>query len=240
MTLPFIRTLATLLSLHCSCTPSMAGDWHKDYVMSRMFSYASGVKANMAATDSTSHTYIKYRISTDRRNFTLLAVPTMYAVAHSGERRHVGEAYDKVSLGDREIAKVTRLLQRSTIPHNSKTMPILVKYLTPDIYGQTLIGDFMLSPFNRSNRRFYRYRTVSFMNSTTTIIFKPKVKSTQLVSGTADVDPETGRIKSAIISGEYDMIRFTLSITMGAGGRLSLYPAECTLDAHFRDRKSVV
>ena len=224
-----------VLSLCCSCTLCMADDWHKNYVMSRVFSYASGVKASTANADSvTSHTYIKYRISTDRRNFTLLAVPTMYAVAHSGERKHIGEAYDKIEIDKDEIAKVTRLLQRSTIPHNRKTMPILVKYLTPDIYGQTLIGDFMLSPFNRNNRRFYRYRTVSFMNSSTTIIFKPKVKSTQLVSGTAEVDPKTGRIKSAVISGEYDMIMFTLNVVMGTEGRLSLYPAECVLDSRFR------
>lgn len=228
------KILTTAFLLHGFCVSSMADNWHKGFVVSRVFSYASSVVASIAPTDSiVSYTYIKYRISTDRRNFTLLAVPTMYAIAHSGERKHVGETYDKVEISKEEITKATRLLQQSTIPHNRKTMPVLVKYLTPDIYGQTLIGDYMLSPFNRSNRRFYNYRTISFMDGSTTITFKPKVKSTQLVSGTAEVDPNTGRIKSAVINGEYDMIDFTLNVIMGSEGRFSLHPAQCVLNARF-------
>lgn len=128
------KILTTAFLLHGFCVSSMADNWHKGFVVSRVFSYASSVVASIAPTDSiVSYTYIKYRISTDRRNFTLLAVPTMYAIAHSGERKHVGETYDKVEISKEEITKATRLLQQSTIPHNRKAMPVLVKYLTPDI-----------------------------------------------------------------------------------------------------------
>lgn len=211
----------------------ITADKHRSAILNSIFSYPDNIDTTQAHADTTSCAYIKYRLSTDRRNFILLAVPTMYAVAHGGERRHVGEAYDRVTLKRNRIASVTRVLQRTTIPHNRKTLPTLVKYLTPDLYAPTLIGNAMLSPFNRSNRKYYRYRMVSFFDGTTTITFRPKVKSTQLVSGTASIDTRTGRINTATISGEYDMIRFTLTLKMGSSGLASLVPRQCTLDAQF-------
>ena len=40
-----------------------------------------------------------------------------------GERHHVGEAYDRIEMQKDRIVKVTRVLQRSTVPHNRKTLP---------------------------------------------------------------------------------------------------------------------
>lgn len=210
----------------------ISADKQRSALLGSVFAYPQSVDTTVS--DTTSFSYIKYRLSTDRRNFILLAVPTMWTVAHSGERHHVGEAYDRIEMQKDRIVKVTRMLQRSTVPHNRKTLPTLVKYLTPNVYGQTLISDFILSPFNRHNRRFYRYRTISFFDGTTTITFRPKVKSTQLVSGMATVNTRTGQILTATFNGEYDMINFSLSVKMGTKGVSSLLPQQCALDAQFK------
>ena len=224
--------IAFVLALHTFWLHGTTIDNHRQAVLNSVFSYPQTVDTTKA--DTTSYSYLKFRLSTDRRNFILLAVPTMYAVAHGGERRHIGETYDRLALKRGRIVNVTRLLQRTTIPHNRKTLPTLVRYLTPNVYDQTLISDFILSPFNRHNRRFYRYRTVSFFDGTTTVTFHPKVKSTQLVSGSATIVTATGQILKATFSGEYDMIAFTLSLRMGRKGVSSLFPQQCVLDAKFK------
>ena len=113
-------------------------------LLGSVFAYPQSVDTTVS--DTTSFSYIKYRLSTDRRNFILLAVPTMWTVAHSGERHHVGEAYDRIEMQKDRIVKVTRVLQRSTVPHNRKTLPTLVKYLTPNVYGQKRFHSISLQP----------------------------------------------------------------------------------------------
>ena len=93
------------------------------------------------------------------------------------------------------------------------------RYLAPDVCGGTLIQDFSLSPFQHNNRRFYRFSISSFAGSHSTLTFRPKVRSTQLVTGKATFETKTGRIIDIQLSGEYDMILFTLNITMGNYGR---------------------
>ena len=224
--------IAIVLAMHGLHLHGTTADSHRQAVLNSVFSYPQTVDTTIA--DTASYSYLKFRLSTDRRNFILLAVPTMYAVAHGGERQHVGETYDRLALKQGRIVNVTRLLQRTTIPHNRKTLPTLVRYLTPNVYDQTLISDFILSPFNRHNRRFYRYRAVSFFDGTTTVTFRPKVKSTQLVSGSATIVTNTGQILKTTFSGEYDMIAFTLSLRMGRRGVASLFPQQCVLDAKFK------
>lgn len=213
---------------------AQAADRNKAEMLRRMFNYVTTIDTSHLVDVQTSYAYTKYSISTDRRNFLLLAVPTMYIVAHGGERNHLGESYDKVTVDEKKIAKVTRMLQRTTIPHNRKTMPVLLKYLTPNVYGVTLFNDFILSPFNRNNRRFYRYHVSTLYDGTTMITFKPKVGSTQLISGLAKIDTRSGRIIKANINGEYDMIRFSLEIEMGQQGLESIYPMQCSLQSKFK------
>lgn len=177
-----------------SSVTSRSGRQEQRRYAKKIFAYPSTIDTSTQELSTHSYTYIKYNISTNKRNPILLAVPTMYAVAHSGQRRHVSETYDSVCVNTSRIKSAHHILQRSTIPHGRNTMPTLVKYLTPDVYGETLINDFILSPFHHNNRRFYRFSISSFAGSHSTspsvqrcaahswLLAKPPLKRKQDVS----------------------------------------------------------
>lgn len=202
-------------------------------ILKKMFAYKKSVDTCNINT-ATRYAYTKYSLSTDKRNIILLAVPTVFVIGHSGERMYVGETYDKMQTDSCGIVTASRLLERTTIPHNRSTMPTLLNYLTPDIYNTTIFKNAILSPFKQSNRRFYRYTVSGMINGVASVIFKPKVKNTQFVTGLAFVDIHTGRVKSTTFDGEYDMIRFSLELDMNEKGWESLRPKQCKLQAKFK------
>lgn len=202
-------------------------------VLRRVFSYAATVDT-VGWGGTVSYSYMKYGIETRRRNFLLLAVPTMFAVAHSGQRQHVGEGYDRLTVRGDGRLESHRLLERTTVPNRMRTMPTILKYLTPYFYGETLIGGEILSPFFRRNRRYYRYRISSPDDSTAVIRFRPRLDNTQLVRGTAVADLSTGRLRRVTIEGEYDMVRFRTDAVMGRSGVRSLMPDSCHLNGRFK------
>ena len=201
-------------------------------MMKRIFSYYSTVDTT-EYDDHPTYTYTKYHLNVKRRNFILLAVPTMYAVAHGGKRSYVGEAYSKIKLLGNHKIDATRLLELTTIPHKRKMLPTLIKYLTPAIYDKTMIDNFILSPFHKANHIFYHYRTMSIDRNISILLFKQKLNNTQLVNGSAYVETATGRIIWIEMNGEFDMINFHLIIHMGQRDFLSTLPTDCQLDARF-------
>ena len=201
--------------------------------MQRVFSYASTVDTT-AQTDSVRNTYIKYSLRVNRRNPILLAIPTMYAIAHGEQRAYVGEIFGRFIMNGLQDDHFEEIQKNTTIPHRRRTLTTLRKYLSPDIYGVTIADDIILSPFNKINRRFYSYRSILQGDGLVRITFKPRLKNTQLVSGTATADFLTGRIVDAEFHGEYDMVRFVLHTEMGRQGIASLLPATCQLDAVFK------
>jgi len=225
----FCLTLG-ILSFVCG---TQAKDKEEALVIKRMFAYSGNIEsANLGKMESCS--YLKYSIKTNRRNVILLGVPSMYAVAHSGEREHVGETYAKITLSGRDKISVNRLLERTTTPHRRKTMPVMLQYLTPKIYSELLINKHILSPFNRKNRKYYHYKAHMRDGDTATVTFRPKLNNTQLVRGQARVEATSGRLISIDISGEYDMVRFKMHIRVGERGLRSYYPSACDLTARFR------
>ena len=89
-----------------------------------------------------------------------------------------------------------------------------MKYLTPQIYSETMIEDHLLSPFNKHNKIYYRYKVSFLLNGTAKIEFHPRGNNTQLVKGFALVDYATGRVISTDF-GEYDdMMNFSLKLKM--------------------------
>jgi hypothetical protein len=107
------------------------------------------------------------------------------------------------------------LLRVTTVPHRRSTMTAMARYLKPRVYDKTIIEGFIMSPFHRSNRKFYHYRTTFMLDGSVRINFTPKRKNTQLVNGEAFVDYYSGRIIRCTINGEYDMTNFTLDIQLG-------------------------
>lgn len=203
-----------------------------DSSMVRLISdYGSSMEGALDAVHT--NMYIRYHFKTDRRNPTLMAIPTMFHIAQ-GQREHAGESYNKVFIKQRGIVEAVSQVSVSTISHNRKAMAVLIKYLMPNIYGVTMVGDQILSPLNRNNTKLYRYAVTHLTGNRAEVVFRPRRHNTQLVSGSAIADRSTGRVIRIRFNGEYDMIHFSVDATMGRSGLRSLMPKTCDIDARFR------
>ena len=219
--------------MHIVCSNVSAKIRPDTLMLNRIYKYAETIDTT-EINHSYTYSYQLSLIDVEKRNFTLLAVPSMYVIAHGGDRKYISETYDQVSFHDFRKFESRRMVTLTTIPHHRKTLPILMKYLTPLIYNETIIEDHLLSPFNKHNHIFYRYKVSFYLNGTARITFRPRCNNTQLVRGYALVDYSTGRIIDTQIEGEYDMINFILHITMGKDGVKSLLPIKCNLTSQFK------
>lgn len=178
--------------------------------------------------------YIKHLYNTRKRNFTLWCVPSMYAIAH-GRRAFVSEQYSRLTFDSDAGFENQRQVYYTTIPHSRRTMPVLLEFITPDLYEETLYEDHILSPFHRRNRVFYKYFTVWKDERYAELHFRPRyVSNTQLVNGFAIVDSQTGRIISAELNGEFDMVRFKTVTEQGDHGSRALLPMKCRTTVDFK------
>lgn len=190
--------------------------------MERMFRYRSLHTAD-SSTYST-NVYVKFNYQTRQRNAALWLVPSMYAIAQ-GQRSFVSEQYCRYTFRDIDDYDIQQQAYCTTIPHNRSTMPTLLKFLTPQLYDETLYADHIISPFCRDNRTYYHYEMTEMDDNRVRIDFRPRfVSNTQLVRGQAIVDAATGRIDQAEINGEFDMIRFRTLTLQGTQGPQALLP----------------
>lgn len=208
-------------------------DEFRDSVMARIYRYSSTLDTT-GIHHSESYNYTKFQMRTNHRNAMLMLVPTMYTIARTAGRNFFGEIYSKTSFDDQQRIETQRLLNINTIPHRRNTMPSMLNYLTPNVYGENLFQGNILSPFHRSNKKYYSYFVTPLPFGKAQVYAYPRLKNTQTVRGRAIVDTETGRINQLDFEGEYDMTRFFISVVMNEDGRKSLYPKKCDLRANFR------
>lgn len=197
-------------------------------LLQRVWQYGS--QQSVSLQDSTFNAYVRYVVDAKRRNPILFLVPSMYTVA-KGERRYIGEVYGKLELEQRGHFKLKRQVVSGTVPRNRSVMPTVLEYLTPNLYGRTVYHQHILSPFHRSNRKFYRFSTRNVANNMYQIDFRPRLGNTQLVSGNAIVDQRTGRIHLATLQGEYDMITFRVQVIPGEEANGTRLPQWCSTEA---------
>lgn len=222
------RAIALMVALCSLLTvmPAHAIKRNKLSLLRRIHTYGATIDTSNVFL-STFYAYTKANIRVERRNVTLKLVPSAYVVTRGKEREFLSESYSRVKVWGLNDYKVEPLLRISTIPHSKRPMPNFAKFLTPDIYDETIVANSLLSPFYPSNFRFYTYKIEPLANDTVNITFRPKRKSTQLVRGSAKVDQLTGRIINVNFRGEFDMTRFWVSMEMNQRGFMSLFPEKC-------------
>ncbi len=218
-----------------TCMPSSFFAWEKkdSLILPRIYTYS---KYHQPYSDTiTDNVYMKYRFNVERRNPTLWLIPTMYVMA-KGERQYVYEAYNKfVYSGSRHKYDIVSQVRSGTIRHNRKAMPTLMDLVTPKLYDIALYDGHVLSPFNRVNKKYYRYKQeASSTDGTTRINFRPKLYNTQLLNGYAIVETETGRILKSVINGEFDMISFRTEINYSSKGGQFITPWKSSTAATFK------
>ncbi len=225
------RLSLLLVVYHLSLAASFAQSTDS-LLLARMFNYCKNYEDSISGFKS--NVYIKHLYQTEKRNFTLWCVPSMYAIA-SGRRSFVSEQYSRLTFKEDGELENLRQVYYTTIPHNRRAMPTLLEFITPELYGETLYGDHILSPFNRVNRIFYRYSTAWLNNHQTRLYFRPrKVSNTQLVKGLATIDTETGRIVDATLIGEFDMMHFQTMTMQGDEGARAMLPKFCRTSVDFK------
>ena len=217
--------------LLCMSVSIIAKEKEEALILNRIYEYR---KANLSEFKSLEENiYMKFRYNVEKRNFALWLIPTTYVLAKD-PREYIRESYSTAKFKDVHNFDVNSQVLTGTVRHNHMAMPTLVDFMTPDIYDMAFYEGHVLSPFNKHNRRYYRYTQISLMNGATRIDFRPKLYNTQLLNGYAIVETETGRILRTGLNGEFDMITFRTEITQNEKEGRTLMPAKCNTAATFR------
>ena len=238
MKIQLIRIIAAVILLTISFPLATdarrvkAKDAITDSVMQRIFCYAQKIDTTGRGSNS-SYAYTKFQMRTNKRNATLALVPTMYAISYGAGRKFISEFYNRIEVNEKGAPVIHRLLNLSTIPHRKSTMSAALNYMTPNVYGENLFQENILSPFHRSNRRYYKYSVTPLFYGMAQVYAYPRIKNTQLVETRAIVRIQNGQIQMCDFEGEYDMTRFYISVTMGKKGYKSLGPVKCDMRANF-------
>ena len=229
---PLFRLLFLCLVLNITTT-MLAKDTLSTRVLNQVWQYAATIQ-EADTLPRRSFSYQRFYLHVKHRNILLMAVPDMYPVARRGPKEFVGESLNLNEQTADGKMHVRRLLDVNTIRHGRRTLETTNQHLLPTIYGETMVADYILSPFYRSNRRFYHYKVSMNSEETMRIDFHPRAINTQLIRGWATIDAATGRVIDMEYDGDYDMIRFHMYLLMGSSGSGSLMPDYCRLTARFR------
>ena len=143
MNTAIVKALLILLLCQCYVIESVANTSKKDSILQRMFKFPELI-ASTHQQDSVSYAYIKSTLNIRRRNFILMAVPTMYTMAHTGNRCYLEESYNKITCLPNNKFDIKKLLSLSSDPQRNITFPAMLRYLTPKVYGVTMISDCLL------------------------------------------------------------------------------------------------
>ncbi len=205
------RLLLIILFFSLHLGAALAGDEKaQSEILTRLFDYQQTLNPEMKGKKVQVYSKTYYEIY--RRNFLLWAIPSMYTIAR-GERKFLSETYGIVKFNSTTDVDLYDQVYYTTIPHDQRTMSILEDFTTPTLYHTTLFGKYLLSPFCRENRYYYKYKVSIRNKRVARIDFKPRAgNNVQLVSGTVLVDRKTGRLLNAVFNGEYDLIKFQTTL----------------------------
>ena len=207
-----------------------ARDYRDSILMNRVWSFHNLIEKDFKSSND--NVYALFTINSKRRNVLLWMVPTMYSIAY-GDKEFIGEAYGKLYYDGPYNYHYVPQIKSGTIPHYRRPMPALFESMSPNIYGEQIYGDRLLSPFHRSNRRYYKYKATYGNHNKAVVTFKPRVRNTQLVEGRAVIDFRTGRIDTIAYKGYFDMMKFSTLRTMDTTSVYGI-PSSSYTEAQFK------
>lgn len=226
-----------LIITFCFLLPSQAGKREDRRLMDSLL-HAACVKGREVLADIKEYDarlYIRCRMNTNKRNALMKFVPSMFKFQR-GQNAYIAETnnnlhYTAPNIYDRKINEIT-----GTFP-NLQTQPdIFTDYFYINIYATTLLEDRLLSPLAIENKSYYRYQLDDYASTEKEfhIIITPKYRNTQLIRGEVCLDRKSGIIRQMNISGQYDLLHFSLHITMGKEGTAAFLPVRYRGEIDFR------
>lgn len=173
----------------------------------------------------------KYELHVRKRNSLLMIIPSMFPISR-GERDFCGESITDVCMAKGSVKTTNLKLNTGNIPHKKEVISLIKNFYFPQIYKETIYNGFLLSPCNYHNKRLYKYNYKNIKGRFVEMSFSPKISNTQLISGKAIVDYNSGKIISIQFSGIIDMIKFNARISMN-DEEYSLTPSSCYIESYF-------
>ena len=200
--------------------------------MLRVFTFAQG---HDKITESFgSSVYVRHTMRTKRKGVIMRYVPGLFRL-EKGTNDYFGESLERYQLSPTgEISKKT-IGAYSTMPYLSLTRDYWVGRYSLSIYSTNLFSDRILSPLNRRNRKFYRYRYnydyTSGGRRIANIEAVPRFSNPQLAAGSFDVDTQTGEVKLFDFRFVYGWGRVHVQGEMGDTGKLKMLPDKLLLES---------
>lgn len=226
-----------LLVIATAFQPCRAGTDEDRHAMFRLL-HSACVKGRQALTDIKEYDaklYIKCRLNVNRRNALMSFVPSMFKF-RPGQNMYIAETnnelhYTAPNIYDRKINEIT-----GTFANQQSQPDIFSDYFYINIYATTLLEDRLLSPLAIENKSYYRYKLDDYASTDKEfhIIITPRHRNTQLVRGEVCLDRHTGIISRMSISGQYDLLNFSLHITMGKEGTAAFLPVRYDGEIDFK------
>lgn len=132
------------------CSPCHAeAKSSNDSLLNKTFRYHNSI---IRCEEDTSLTvYVRQNIDIDKRNVTLMVIPSMYSIAR-GNKQYIGETYSKIKIVDYDKFDSSIQVNTGTVPHNRKVMEFMQTFLVPTIYGNYLFGGYLISPFSEDRK----------------------------------------------------------------------------------------
>lgn len=181
--------------------------------------------------------YIKGRMDIKKKNFILRYVPSMFSL-QKGVRNYLLETYSELHFTSPNIYDQKVKAFMSTVK-GDRGLPGVLEYFNINIYSASLLKDErLLSPLSKNSSKYYHFALDTIYRSADKvdykILFVPRVKSDQLVSGYMLVSDDVWSIREISFSGRSELITFKCLIKMGEVGKKNEYLPICyNIDVRF-------
>jgi len=181
--------------------------------------------------------YIKARLDIKKKNFILRYVPSMFSL-QKGVRNYLLETYSELHFTSPNIYDQKVKAFMSTVK-GDRGLPGVLEYFNINIYSASLLKDErLLSPLSKNSSKYYHFALDTIYRSANKvdykILFVPRVKSDQLISGYMLVSDDVWSIREISFSGRSELITFKCLIQMGeVGEKNECLPICYNIDALF-------
>ena len=206
----------------------------RDTLMSSVFRFANENQDKIGHAEA--ETYIKYNITTKRKNIALRLIPGMQRLER-GTNTYLGESMLQFNFSKPSIIDIREMASYSTMPSPLRLSDRYKQNVTYSIYSPTLMQNKLLSPLNERNKRYYKYTLDSITTSEGTrikhISVTPRIFNTQLVTGHFSAIT-SGSITKFMFRAVYNQTHIKVEGFMGKGDLLELLPQELNLSFSFR------
>lgn len=235
----FLAIIIYALTRICLCTasPESSPDMLRrcDSLMKHVYSYAD---YNSRIVDQyRAQLYMKGRLHVAKKNLGLRYVPHMFRF-EKGVTDYFMESLSEVhytapDIYDRKITAFS-----TTFKRDKGEIADVFGFLALNAYKSTILTDRLLSPLDSLNARYYNFEPDTVTGTAdcriVRIKYTPRFSSTQLVTGYIDVSASSYRITGMRIDGTYELVDFSITMTMGDYGDEEFLPVRFDMNFIYR------